>query len=147
MIWSQYLLGCIVFTLEYDRTLWICPYICVMLDGQYVCTRDIGLEYIRTPGTQSVCTVIFKGIDGTSFKRKDGRKIVIKFRNMRRFLNLSCVKSYRDWAWRNKYLVPRSFRAHLRNLTHSNPPLSLDSRNALHNGQQKQDHMCLWNMY
>ena len=29
-----------------------------MLDGQYICTRDIGLEYVRTYGTKIVCTVI-----------------------------------------------------------------------------------------
>ena len=36
---------------------WIClhfvPY------GQHICTRAIGLQYVRTPGTQSVCKYLF----------------------------------------------------------------------------------------
>ena len=36
-----------------------------------------------------------------------------------------------DWYWRNKYLAPRFFCAHLHNLTNSNPPLPLDPCNAL----------------
>ena len=27
-----------------------------VLDGKYVCSHEIGLDYVRTPGTQSVCT-------------------------------------------------------------------------------------------
>ena len=36
-----------------------------------------------------------------------------------------------DCAWRNKFLVPKYFCAHLRNLTHSNPPLPLVLKNTL----------------
>ena len=36
-----------------------------------------------------------------------------------------------DLAWCNKYLTPIFFCAHLRKLTHLNPPLPLDSHNAL----------------
>ena len=41
---------------------WLCLHF--VLDGQYICTREIGLEYIWTPGTQSVCTIILWGKEG-----------------------------------------------------------------------------------
>ena len=34
-------------------------YLHFVIYGKYVCTREIGLKYVRTPATQSVCTVIF----------------------------------------------------------------------------------------
>ena len=54
---------------------------------------------------------------------------------------------FRDWAWQNKFLAPKYFRAHLRTLNHLNPSLPLFLCNALrahnipHNGRTWQS---LW---
>ena len=42
---------------------WICLHF--VLDMKYVCTHEIGLEYVCTPGNQSVCTVPLQGKEDT----------------------------------------------------------------------------------